>query len=171
MDIFGEFKSWVAGGWYGVFQAIRTVFILINLALVVLLIFTVKKSLEFRPRFVANPRAATKPRSLRDPEIARRWETLFAKASANPPQSYTLAIVEADKLTDEALKRLGFEGEHMADRLERLATGAMQTLDNLWRAHRLRNELVHAPDFDISEPDAREVLRVYERFLKELGVI
>ncbi|MDP3975076.1 MAG: hypothetical protein Q8P88_02220, partial [Candidatus Jorgensenbacteria bacterium] len=85
--------------------------------------------------------------------------------------SYVLAIIEADKLVDDALKTSGLQGEHMADRLEKLRVEDYPTLDRLWRAHRVRNELVHTPDFGINEGDAKDVLRVYEKFLKELGAL
>jgi hypothetical protein len=172
MNLLASISSWFTEGeFYSVFTGVRTVFLFVDALLIIGFVFSVMKCLEFRPHFSANPRKARRVRSLHDPEIEARWNTLVKRAGTNPPQSYSLAIIEADKLTDESLKRLGFQGEHMADRLEHLNATNMRTLESLWRVHRLRNELVHAPDFEISDVDAREVLEVYQKFLKELGII
>jgi hypothetical protein len=171
MDIVNSLLSWLTRNHlHSLFYTVRGIFIMIDLVLVVLLVFTLGKALEFRPKFRRNPRE-TRRVTPRDPEIGKRWSAVLEKAEANPPHSFALAIIEADKLTDEALKRMGFQGEHMADRLEHLNAAEMRTLEPLWRAHRLRNELVHAPDFEVNAVDARETLQVYGRFLKELGVL
>jgi hypothetical protein len=164
--------AWIADDrWYPFFAAARALFLFLDALLVVVIVFAFLKCLEYRPRLVGNPRAAKRARPLRDPETESRWTALLAKADKNPPHSFVLAIIEADKIADDALKRLGFQGDHMADRLEKLNATSMKTLEGLWRVHRLRNELVHAPDFEVSETDAREVLGTYQKFLKELGVI
>jgi hypothetical protein len=172
MQFLASFVAWLENGeFYSTFSTVRSVFLFIDAILIIGFVFTTMKCLEYRPSFMANPRKTRRARSLIDPEVETRWNAIVKRAGSNPPQSYSLAIIDADKLTDEALKRLGFQGEHMADRLEHLNSMNMRTLEALWRVHRLRNELVHAPDFEISDVDAREVLEVYQRFLKELGVI
>jgi len=59
---------------------------------------------------------------------------------------------------DDILKRMGLPGEHMADRLERIDTGDVKTLDALWAAHRARNNLVHSPGYVMNERDARRYM-------------
>ena len=157
--------------WLSLFHFFRSVFLCLDVLLLAGLVFSTMKSLEWRPKFVWNALAGGENLVKKDPVIEGRWRAVLQKAALNPPQSYTLAIIEADKVPDEALKHVGLQGEHMADRLEKLNGGDMRTLEGLWRVHRLRNELVHAPDFDISEVDAKDVLAVYEKFLKELGVL
>ena len=59
----------------------------------------------------------------------------------------------------------------MADRLEQLDLTQINTLDNIWRAHRLRNQLVHTPGYSVNQVDAQRFLKYYEDFLKEIGVL
>jgi len=125
---------------------------------------------KYRPNFFTKlPKS--KKQVYKDPQLVKRWHKILLEAEKNPPHSFVLAIIEADKFVDEVLQKIGLGGEHMADRLERLSTYDLKTLDQVWRVHRIRNELVHSPDFQISPVDAKEVLNIYEKFLEELGVL
>lgn len=172
MDAIGQFfDALFSFPWRKIYETIRAVFIILDVILIAAFIYVFVKSLEYRPKFYRNPKRAKKTFATRDPQLQKRWKTLLEKSKSNPPQSYTLAIIEADKFVDDVLKKMGLQGEHMADRLERLGSSDLKTLDRLWRVHRIRNELVHNTDFNISRVDAGEVLEGYEVFLKELEVI
>ncbi len=146
--------------------------IFLDIILVVAFFYSLKKSLELRPDLTLIKRKLKPKESLVDKVVtAKHWEALLKKSEANPPQSFVFAIIEADKFTDNILKKLGYEGEHMADRLARLNDGDVKSLPKLWRVHRVRNDLVHTPDFEINAVDAKEILEVYEKFLKELQVL
>jgi hypothetical protein len=62
-------------------------------------------------------------------------------------------------------------GEHLADRLSNLDQDDIKSMNRVWRAHRLRNDLVHTPGFAVSPSDAQQAMDDYEAFLKEMEVI
>ncbi len=159
--------------WRGLARGVVNVFFFIDLLLVIGFAVLFVIAFRERPKFVMRPgkAVARAPLAARREEFRARWKRIVAKALAAPPQSLTLAIIGADKCVDDALKELGLEGEHMADRLEQLNPLDFKTLQKLWRAHRIRNDLVHTPDFSIEPADAEEVLKIYEAFLKELGIL
>ena len=99
------------------------------------------------------------------------WEKVVKKFVSGTPEGITLAVIEADKIVDDALKNLGLDGEHMADRLGQLSEEEVKGLDALWRAHRLRNNLVHSPDFKVSIEDAERALDAFENFLKQIKAL
>ena len=157
------------------FSLFHDVVLALDVGLVCILVFLYFELKQFRPKFFTNPRDALKGEkrvpTLRDAGIAVRWKSIREKAEAAPPQSLTLGIIEADSFVEDMLKRMGIGGEHMADRLEKIDTGDLQTLDKLWTAHRARNNLVHSPGYVMTEFDARTYLKDYEDFLRELGVL
>ncbi len=170
------------GGFFGaiplgyIFSLFHDVILVLDVGLVIILTYTLIQLEPFRPRFHHDPRALISKDerripTLRDAGIALRWKSIRAKAEAVPPQSLTLGIIEADSFVDDVLKRMGLLGQTMADRLEAIDTGDIQTLDRLWTAHRARNNLVHSPGYVMGERDARRYMDDYEAFLKELGVI
>ena len=158
--------------WSGIFEFLKFLFIFLDAILFIGLILVFLKAWEHRPDFMLSAGRSKRGSGRLDPASLRtRWEKIVVQAEVNPPQSYSLAIIEADKFVDDVLKKMGLPGEHMADRLERLNNDNLRTLDKVWRVHRIRNELVHSPDFNISSVDTKDILGVYQKFLEELGAI
>jgi hypothetical protein len=154
-----------------VFESMRNTFLFLDALLVVLFFFAFAKSWKYRPKLHPNVRVAHKGFTLRDEAMKRRWDAVKARAESGSGDSLRLAVIEADKLADDALKQLGLQGEHMADRLGKVSESQVHTLDRLWRAHRVRNDLVHSPGFSLSATDAKRVIGDYEAFLKEVKVL
>ena len=158
--------------WKGLYFMAKYFFIAVDVFLIIAIIVIYQKAVKFRPK-LGRKRARKKGLGIEGDStvlIRKKWEAVLEKMESSPPQSFLLAIVEADALADTVLKELGFEGEHMADRLDKL-NADFAALDKIWRAHRLRNEIVHTPGFTVSEGDARKTIGYYEAFLKEIGVI
>lgn len=176
MDKIKEIISYILNtNWESVFYTVRWVFITLDMILVILFILVFWKALEYRPKFVAFPggrKSKKKKAKAKKFDFTPQWKKILSTVEAGGPDTLTLAIIEADKLTDIALKSLGFEGEYIAERLERAGKIMdLKTIDDVWRVHRIRNNLVHAPGFQISQSQAKDVLKVYEKFLKELNVL
>lgn len=158
--------------WREIFYVSRVVFIILDVFLIIGIFFVIKKSWHYRPdfRYPRRKKVDISQGSLIN--ISDDWKKIMDRAQNESPQVLTLAIIDADKLVDDTLRMLGFTGEHVAERLERLGKSQkMKTLNSLWQAHRIRNNLVHATGFQIASRQAREVLSAYEDFFKELKVL
>ena len=156
-----------------IFSLLHDVFVALDIGLFVGIVYVLIELAPFRPKFVNNPRKLIvrekRVSTLANAELTAKWKHILEKAESAPPQSLTLAIIEADSFVDDILKQLGYQGEHMADRLDKIS--AVDSLDGLWKAHRVRNDVVHTPGYQISPADARRFLNDYEAFLKEMGVL
>lgn len=158
--------------WFPVYRVARAFFIALDAALFLGLVFAIFKGLPFRPKLAPHTGGAVKRTfTLRDALVKERWAEITKKASAGSPDLLKLALIEADKLADDALKRMGLEGEHMADRLQQVRPEELRSLNALWAAHRLRNEFVHTPGYHASPEEIRKALQGYEAFLREVKVL
>lgn len=158
--------------WEVIYSRVQSVFWALNILLLTAIILVFPKTLQFRPRFTLTTKQKRHSAvSTHEERYRKHWEQITVKAKSAPPHSYTLAIIEADSFVDSILKDLGFEGEHMADRLERADFRDLRSLNNLWRAHKVRNQLVHTPGYDLSVKDAEQYLYSYGEFLRELGIL
>ena len=83
---------------------------------------------------------------------------------------YALAIIEADKLLDQAFKDYNFKGETMAERLA-AAGDSLSQKDLVWKVHKLRNRLVHEMDVELNFKQTKITLSVFKRALEDLGVL
>lgn len=103
--------------------------------------------------------------------LKERWESIIGRSKINSSESIKAAIIDADDLVDDILKRMGLEGESMAERMEKLSAGDFAAINQLLAAHHIRNRLVHEPGFSVSHEEANKVLGNYDSFLREIGAI
>lgn len=97
----------------------------------------------------------------------KQWQMIQGYRS-NGGAGLQLAIFEADKLLDHALKNRGFRGDTMGDRLKD-ANRAFMNTDAVWRAHKLRNRLAHEQNVGVSNGQADQALSSFRAALKDLG--
>lgn len=157
--------------WAQIFSAARVIFIIANILLVVLFIFSLAKGWRCRPNFIFFPRRPRKQPTLRSEALREHWQAILSKLESGGSEAMKIAIIEADSLVGDILQRLGYEGEHLADRLAKLSIQDFPSVEKLWQAHRIRNELVHTPGFEISPSHAKEMIGIYESFLKEINIL
>ncbi len=98
-----------------------------------------------------------------------QWQKIDG-LKANGPAGLQVAIMEADKLLDHALKGRGFAGETMGERLKS-ARGAFMNNNAIWDAHKLRNRLAHEQSVPLSGMTAGTALSSLKAGLKDLGAL
>ena len=81
-----------------------------------------------------------------------------------------VAVLEADKLLNDALREAGVMGIQLGDRLKKATESQIPNLNELWQAHKLRNQIAHEPNFHLKRDLAERALDIYETTLKNLGV-
>ena len=84
--------------------------------------------------------------------------------------SYQLAVMNADKLLDRALKDSRYKGKTMGERLV-AAQREIKYNDDVWYGHKLRNKLVHENDIKLKERDVKDALLGIKAALKDLGAL
>lgn len=98
-----------------------------------------------------------------------KWLAI-TQGAGSTPDSWQLAIIQADKLLDLALKERGVPGETLGERLKN-AKPYLSNIDSVWRVHKLRNNIAHDNDATVSKRHAGEALKVFKRALTELGAL
>lgn len=107
-------------------------------------------------------------------QIEGRWKKIEELAGIGKPSTLREAVIEADKLVDFALDRIYPGKEKAAERLKEakeMFTGDPQEYENLWYAHKLRNEVVHTVGFELPAFQAKNILDYFRRALEVLGVL
>jgi len=99
-----------------------------------------------------------------------RWKEIEVLVELKKEMNYKLAVIEADKLLDSALRGMYFTGTTMAERLK-LASYKFPKLKQVWWAHQVRNHVVHDIRYELRHGEARKVLDLFKRALNTLGVL
>ena len=97
----------------------------------------------------------------------KQWATIEGFKN-NGGAGWQLAVFEADKLLDHALKSRGFGGETMGERLKS-ANRAFMNTNAVWDAHKLRNRLAHEQNVPLNGVVVDKALRAFRAALKDLG--
>lgn len=103
-------------------------------------------------------------------EYQTRWLKVENGLDRNNPHSYTVAVMNGDKLLDKALIEMGLSGKTMGERLKKVMA-KLERPSAVWDAHRLRNGLAHNTDVEISYEQAKHALGAFKQALKDLGAI
>jgi hypothetical protein len=103
--------------------------------------------------------------------LRARWDGVLSHLDSPRESDWKVALLEADKLADDALARAGFPGDTFGDRLTNIRPGDLASLDGLWWAHRVRNRLAHEADYFLRYTEARQAVAYFEQALTELRLI
>ena len=102
--------------------------------------------------------------------IQRDWKQIDILLSGKSPSQLRHALVTADKTLDNALRDL-VDGEALGERLKSSDTKFDKYLyDDIWKAHKLRNSLVHESGFEPPHFVITEAIQTLRRALQTLGV-
>lgn len=99
-----------------------------------------------------------------------QWLAIEQSIVRDNEATYHMAILNADKLVDQALRDRGFRGETMGDRLK-ATRGQLSDRDAIWFSHKLRNRIAHESDVRVNYNQLRRALGGFKRALKDLGAI
>ena len=102
------------------------------------------------------------------PKNIALWESMLVRASSDDENERKLAIISADSLIDKILGLSGYHGEGLGDRLKQIEPSDLDSLNDLWEAHKIRNRIAHEPDLHLSRDESLRALHRYEKTLKEL---
>ncbi|HEY5221319.1 MAG TPA: hypothetical protein VIJ29_04260 [Candidatus Paceibacterota bacterium] len=103
-------------------------------------------------------------------EAQESWHKIEEHFYRGGESDLKVAILEADKLLNDALRDAGIIGIQLGDRLKKASTEQVPNLNELWQAHKLRNQIAHEPNFKLKRELAERALGIYETALKNLGI-
>jgi len=96
------------------------------------------------------------------------WQTVLDKLNSPNEADFKMAVIEADKIFDNLLKKNGYQGEDMGGRLKQVTQDQLPNIDEVWEAHKMRNRLVHEPDFQLRQHEAQKMIEIYQKAIENL---
>ncbi len=95
-----------------------------------------------------------------------KWAKVKKKLDSKNESDYKVAIIEADKIIDDLIARMNYKGENMTERLDNITPGQIENVEDLRKAHEIRNRIIHDENFVLTEEEARKTFDYYEDFLR-----
>lgn len=109
-----------------------------------------------------------RPRKLNAVTNRQRWLELQKMCASKT--TWPDAILQADEMLDETLKRLKYKGKTMGERLVS-AQRDLSSNETVWFGHKLRNKIVHEEYKLTRKNEVKEALLGYWQALKDLGAL
>lgn len=112
--------------------------------------------------------AITKKRLGEKAEPNKKWIKVVDHVNSPNAGDWRLAILEADILLEEVLDKMGYKSQTVGEKLKSIERSDLDTLDNAWEAHKIRNAIAHqGSNFNLNQKEARRVIALYESVFKE----
>ena len=106
-----------------------------------------------------------------DPETEKNteWQDIIDHIDSDNDSQWKLALIDADKILDNALRDADYDGETIGDRLKRAEElGGFKSLQDAWEAHKVRNRIAHESGFELTKREARRAIELYKTVLQDL---
>ena len=109
-----------------------------------------------------------RPRHLKADKFINNWREL--QGYCRDKATWPLAVLEADKLLDIALKKKKLKGKTMGARLV-AAQHILSDNDDVWFAHNLAKKIASQKDLKLKEADVKDALMGFRQALKDVGAL
>jgi hypothetical protein len=109
-----------------------------------------------------------RPKKIDLADFQAKWAA--AQGLCAKEDTWPLAVINADKLFDEALKRRKYKGKTMGERMVS-AQHDIQDNDSVWFGHKLSNKLVQEELKKLKKTDVMTALIGFREALKDLGAL
>jgi hypothetical protein len=109
-----------------------------------------------------------RPRKLKIDLFQEKWRIM--QKQLTDKQQWPQALIDADKLLDDALKRRRFPGKSMGERLTK-AQRVLTDNEGVWYGHKLRQKLEAEPGIKLKEKEIKQALIGIRQALKDLGAL
>ena len=98
----------------------------------------------------------------------QRWQKILEKLKKGDEANLKLAVIKADTLLDDILKKMGLPGQSMDERLGQINKAEIKSVDKIWEAHKIRDRIVNDSRTIIYFEEAERAVGDIESALKEL---
>lgn len=143
-----------------------SIFFFFHIAYLLYKLGAVKERKEFYSEILTRRAPA-----LRKDDFVVRWRKIKDRVATMKEADYKLAIIEADKLFDELLRRMAHHGKDMGERLSQITPDQLSNINAVWESHKARNFLSHDINYHIDFSSAERLIQNYEDAFRELEIL
>ena len=134
------------------------------------IIFVVVLSIIFLFILIDKFKKSGRSKDLDKQYFKNKWLEIEKAVDMKSEMGYKMAIIEADKLLDDAFKKIGIAGSTMGERLKVIAY-KYPNIKKVWEPHIVRNKISHESNFRLYDNTARKAIATYKEALKEIGIL
>ncbi|MDD5032745.1 MAG: hypothetical protein PHC85_01320 [Candidatus Pacebacteria bacterium] len=160
----GEWKRFGSFSQVKIFSVVLSIILFFGILCVLLMLFRMRKT---KLAELLKRTADFSPQ-----ERIERWNKVKRLRDSENPEDWKWAVVEADNIIDEIIIKIGYQGETFGERLSKIDHHKFKGIYDVWRAHEVRKNIdFEGEAYEFTQDEAKEVLSLYEKALKEVEYI
>jgi len=134
----------------------KIIFIVISVIFLGFIIYLSLKTTYLRLLLIENMENSLSWKDYGQSKVLKKWKKIKKRLKKNNHLEHKLALIEAAKLLEDILKKMGKNEISLADKLREL------------EIHNIYKEIAEDPDYKLTKTEAEEVIEILEKSLKEL---
>ncbi|MFA5962314.1 MAG: hypothetical protein WC848_06545 [Parcubacteria group bacterium] len=104
-------------------------------------------------------------------KLRAKWAKVRVRLESKNESEYKVAIIEADNIIDNLVARMNYKGTNLTERLDSITPGQIENIEDLRKAHEIRNRIIHDETFVLTKAEAEKIFGYYEDFLRFFMVL
>ena len=147
---------------------IKVIFLILSFILFVFIVFSISKTSFLKLHFLYTLTEFLTYRPFGSQKRKKDWKKIRNRLNKALESEYKLAVIEADNMLNDILKKMSYKGDSLGEKLEGSKIIIFSNVEEIKQAHRVRSDIVHDPNYNLSLDKAKEVLDVFEKACREL---
>ena len=149
---------------------VKVIFIIISIIFFAMVVYYALNTSYLRHLFIQDLEDASSWRDYGRSKIFKKWRKIKERLKKDNEAEYKLALIEADKMLNDVLKKMGYGEESLVEKLKRLSSSDVSNLEELLRANEICQDVIRDPDYKLTKEKAEEVINIFEKSFKDLEV-
>lgn len=104
-------------------------------------------------------------------KFTKSWQKIAKKLKSGDESEYKLAIIEADEILNNILEKVGYSGETLEEKIDKVSLVVISNKEEILGAHKIRNSIVFNPNYRVEFEEAERILEIYRKALSDLGIL
>ena len=159
--------------WYSYLFAMVKYFLMfytfILFVAIILILIRIQGSFKIRIREAVEE--AMEAGKLPKTKTQEKIEIISSAIESDKPKDYEDAVILAGELLDRVLKIANFSGDTLEKRVSKVPAGQLNFKEDIIWACRLKEKISMDEEFKVDHEEARRAVYIFQRALKEIGVI
>ena len=163
--------SWVP--WHSYLLVVIKYFLIFYTAVlfVAIVLILVRIQGSFKVRIKEAVEEAMEAGKLPKTKTQEKLEAISSAVESDKPEDYESAVVLAGELLDRVLKAADFSGDTLEKRVSRVPNGQLNFKEDIIWACKLKEKISVDEEVEIDHEEAKRAVYIFQRALKEIGVI
>ena len=104
-------------------------------------------------------------------KFTKSWQRISKKLKNGDESEYKLAIIEADEMLNDILEKVGYSGETLKEKIDKVSLVVISNKEEILEVHKVRNSIVYNPNYKVELEEAKKLLEIYRKALTDLGML